>query len=206
MASFNRMRDVPSAAKLVVGEAHDSVPRMLPRAVAHWIVLGLSSLAGVLFVARASAQGPPCAADAHSTLDAFNVILEAQPPLRLGASFIHAAGSRVRFEESLTTGFASLPNLELRGALDWDEIAPLRIWIAYRIRRIALADLPPIEQHLVAGVGLTSDVRRRISLYANIGAAFQLPPLVADAAHDFGTYAIENVALVTAFGLRVRAW
>jgi hypothetical protein len=151
--------------------------------------------------ARASEATEPCP-DPPS----FNAVLEAQPPLRLGASFIHAAGPHVRLEESLTTGFASLPNLELRAALDWDKIEPLRIWLAYRIRRIALADLPPIEQHLVAGIGVTSDVRRPISLYANIGAAFQLPPLVADAAHDFGTYAGENVALVMAFGVRGRAW
>jgi len=176
---------------------------MRPTTVAPWIKLvRLSSIAGLLFAARASADATePC-----PTPPSFNVLLEAHPPLRLGASFIHAAGPHVRFEESLTTGFASLPNLELRGALDWDKVAPLRVWLAYRIRRIALADLPPIEQHLVAGIGVTSDVRRPISLYANIGAAFQLPPLVADAAHDFGTYAIENVALVMAFGVRGHAW
>jgi hypothetical protein len=174
---------------------------MRPRTVAPWTtLLRLSSTAALLFAPRASAT-EPCP-DPLS----LNILLEAQPPLRLGASAIHAVGPHVRFEESVTTGFASLPNLELRGALDWDKIDPLRIWIAYRIRRITLTDLPPIEQHLVTGIGVTSDVRRPISLYANIGATFQLPPLVADAAHDFGTYAMENVALVMAFGVRGHAW
>jgi hypothetical protein len=183
----------------------------------------LASLTPLLFSARAFAEGAPSSPPSASSSDpspastaegadscaappAFNLLLEAHPTLRVGASFIHSAGEHVRFEESLTTGFASFPHLELRGALDWDKIDPLRVWLAYRVRRIDLADLPPIEQHLVAGIGLTSDVRRRISLYANIGVAFQLPPLVDDAAYDLGTYAIENVALVTAFGLRVRVW
>ena len=188
------------------------------------MLVRLAAVTSLFFAARASAEAPRDVADPVAPAvpppparpgeatepcpspPSFNVLLEAQPPLRLGASFSHAAGSHVRFEESLTTGFASLPNLELRGALDWDKIDPLRVWLAYRIRRVDLADLPPIEQHIVAGIGLTSDARRLISLYANIGAAFQLPPLVADAAHDFGTYAVENVALVMAFGIRVRAW
>lgn len=153
-----------------------------------------------------TAAGAPATEESCVAPQAVNLVLEAHPPLRLGASFVHPAGEHLRFEESLTAGFASFPNLELRGALDWDKIDPLRLWLAYRIRRIDLADLPPIEQHLVAGIGLTSNPLRRISLYANIGVAFQLPPLVDDAAYDLGTYAIENVALVTAFGLRVRTW
>ena len=181
----------------------------------------LATIAAVLSTGRAfaePAQGagrPPSSADSPPTAvadescappHAFNVVLEAHPPLRLGASFLHTAGSHVLIEESLTTGFASFPNVELRGALGWDKIDPLRLWVAYRVRRVRLADLPPIEHHLVTGIGLTSDVGRRLSLYANIGVAFQLPPLVDDAAYDLGTYAIENVALVTVFGLRVRAW
>jgi hypothetical protein len=161
----------------------------------------------LLFVGRVGAEGRTAeTTESCAETQALNLIVEAHPPLRLGASFLHVPGRHVRFEESLTTGFASFPHLELRGALDWDKIDPLRLWVAYRVRRVDLADLPPIEQHLVAGIGVTSDVWRRISLYANIGVAFQLPPLVDDAAYDLGTYAIENVALVTAFGLRVRAW
>jgi hypothetical protein len=202
----------------------DSVAPVHPRTVKHGFIAALA-IGTLLVAARAAAEGgaassdtpasppPPLATPPTEALvpcptsaNAVNLILEAHPPLRLGASFVHGVGEHVRLEESLTTGFASLPNLELRGALDWDKIDPLRVWLAYRIRRVDLADLPPIEHHLVTGIGLTSDVRRRISLYANIGVAFQLPPLVDDAAYDLGTYAIENVALVTTFGLRVRPW
>jgi hypothetical protein len=181
----------------------EAPPVKVPRAP--WLLLfGLLTFASSPVFgldSRTTPTAPQLSARAFS----LGLLVEARPPLRLGATFIHFSRS-LTYEHSLTTGFGSFPNLEIRSALNWDKIEPLRVWMGYRVRRITLEDLPPIEQYFAVGLGLTSDVRRRFSLYANFGVEFQLPPLVSDAARDFGTYAVENVGLATAFGLRMRLW
>lgn len=133
------------------------------------------------------------------------VALELGPEPRPGVVFAHPAGV-VSLEHSLTAGLGSFPDLELRTALDWDAVAPLRPWLAYRLRRIALDGLPPVEDYLTVGVGMATDPARRVSLAGGVGLRFQLPPLAPEPAGDLKTYAVENVRPVLHFALRVRLW
>lgn len=134
------------------------------------------------------------------------VMLEARPWLRPGLAFLHRASSNLKLEHSLTGGVLTFPDLELRTTAHWEPLAPVRPWASFRLRRIDLDGLPPIENTVALGIGVASDPERRLSLIGNVGVTFQLPPMAPDASRDFGTYVGENVGVVLLFGIRVRVW
>ncbi len=134
------------------------------------------------------------------------IALELTPEPRPGAALLHGIGESMRLEHSLTLGLGAFPDVELRTTLDGARLGPVRAWLSWRVRRIDLGGLPPIEDYLSAGIGVTSDPERRLSLAAGVGVRFQLPPLAVEAADDLGTYFAENVRAAFSFAIRVRAW
>lgn len=133
-------------------------------------------------------------------------ILEVRPPPRVGLVLEHAVSSSARLAHAVTLGFGTFPDLELRAGYLPEAMSPAYPWLAYRIRRVDLEGLPPVENYLAFGVGFASDSRRRISFDAGAGVRFQLPPLAAEPAGDPGAYFAENVHAEVRFGLRVGLW
>ena len=134
------------------------------------------------------------------------VLVEARPAVRPGVALEHGLGGAVRLEEALTAGLGSVPDVELRTSLIWDRIAPVRPWVSYRIRRVDLPGLAPLEDYLAVGVGMASGERARMSLAGGLGIRFQLPPIAPEEAHNAGEYVTANISALMFFGLRVRLW
>jgi hypothetical protein len=132
--------------------------------------------------------------------------LEVRPPPRAGLVLEHPLTGSVRLAHALTLGFGAFPDVEVRAGLLPEQISPAYPWLAYRIRRIDLEGLPPVENYLAVGVGFASDSRRRISFDAGAGVRFQLPPLAAEPAGDVGAYFAENIHAEVRFGIRVGLW
>lgn len=131
---------------------------------------------------------------------------EVRPPPRAGLVLEHALTSSARLAHALTFGFGTFPDAELRTGFLPAIMTPAYPWLAFRIRRIDLDGLPPVENYLTAGIGFASDSRRRISFDAGAGVRFQLPPLAAEPAGDAGAYFAENIHAEVRFGLRVGLW
>ena len=133
-------------------------------------------------------------------------MLEARPWIRPGVALLHRLSAPLRLEHSLTSGLTDFPDLELRSTADWTPLGPVRPWLAFRVRRIDLPELPAVENHVAFGIGVASDPDRTLSLIGNLGLSFQVPPMSRYASRDFGTYVGENVGVVLLFGVRVRIW
>jgi hypothetical protein len=130
--------------------------------------------------------------------------VEFRPNPRPGATLEHRVGPSVRLEHALSAGLGGFPDLEWRTSLRAAWLGPAMPWAALRSRRIHLTGLPPVENYLGLGIGLSSDPGRRISLAGGLGVRFQLPPLIPEAAGDRSAYFAENVQPELFFALRVR--
>lgn len=170
---------------------------------------GLAAAACLL--GAAGARGQEGAAPAEGPVEsgapplALMAGIELRPAPRFGAMLDHRAAS-ARLVHALTFGLGPFPDVELRSGPRFAALAPAYPWLAYRIRRVGLTGLPPIEQYLGVGLGFASDAAARISFDAGAGLRFQIPPLAAEPAGDAGTYLAENVHADLHVALRVRLW
>lgn len=132
--------------------------------------------------------------------------VELRPAPRIGATLEHRLSDALRLSEALTFGLGSFPDLELRVALHPEVIAPFAPWVAFRLRRIDLSGLPPVENYALFGVSASTGAARRFSATAGFGVRLQVPPLAPEPAGDPGAYFAENVAAEVHFSVRVRLW
>lgn len=180
----------------------------------------LAALVGMTVSTSAQAQAspvPPLATEADAQEPGVRrtpsdgkthglLMIEARPWLRPGLVFLHRVSAPLRLEHSLTVGLAELLDFELRTTAEWTPLGPARPWASFRIRRIDLPELPPVENSVALGIGVASAPEKTFSLIGNLGLSFQVPPLSRYASRDFGSYVGENVGVVLLFGARVRVW
>jgi hypothetical protein len=131
---------------------------------------------------------------------------ELRPAPRIAVSLQHELFEWADLSETLTVGLGSFPDLEVRAALIPESIDPLLPFVALRVRRIHLEELPPVELYTTLGLAFTTDVARLFSLTGGAGLRLQLPPLTDEAASDPGSYVAENVSLELFVGARFRVW